>query len=172
MRMSASISTIYQHNIPTQKHRVFFDFLGRRERLGDDGGGCLFRLRAQIQKERVFFVERLVRKKHLRHEPVGFAFDIKMTMRRTKLGRADRICAGLDCFETITPFAVRRYNGTALKIRVERRSVRVGRVCVTSVRVRLPNFDFRARDRLAFLVENSSRNVNDFTRRKSGFSGN
>jgi hypothetical protein len=104
--------TVNKNNIPRKQHRARFDFFGCRKQFGDEHiragepGLCNFKTRAQLLKENVLFIERFIGKKHLRGKPVLFAAHVEMNVRRALLGRANRIRARLDGFETKTPLGV------------------------------------------------------------------
>jgi len=130
-----------------------------RRRGQEVGDHALAPARDALQ-DLVLAVEPLAGEEHLRDACLGPPRDLEVQVRRPR-APVEGVRAGLDRRKAEPPLAVRHLDAVALEVWVERGGVRVGGVAVAAGGVGLPELDARAPLRLAPLVEDAPRHMND-----------
>ena len=98
---------------------------------------------------------------HLRDQSVLPTGDLIVNVGGTHQIRPRRIGGGLDRLESIPALRVGGQRGGPFKIRIERRRVRVARMCIASMGIGLPDLDLGIMNRIAGNTQHAAHDVED-----------
>jgi hypothetical protein len=149
-------SSAWQHDVPTNESTCWVLACRRRKQVGYQS----LTVSRHLLQDAILRVQWFSSEKQLRDPAIDMTANIKMDVRRSDTPTIASVGPRLDRSESKAALAIGELGCVALKVRVQRCGIGIGRVVVTTKGVGLPEFHMGPRDRFAALAEDPSHDVN------------